>query len=61
MLRHSFLQSRSLRYQHQLRDSLFLTPAFVSFLPRKRGDLGIHMKRLLGPNFPAMLGNSLGL
>lgn len=30
-----FLQSRSLCYQHQLDDSLFLTPAFVSFLPRK--------------------------
>lgn len=60
MLHNSFLQSRSLHYQRQLHDSSFLTPAFVPFLPQKRGDLGVCLKWLLRTNFPAMLANSLG-
>lgn len=60
MLHNSFLQSRPLHYQHQLHDSSFLTPAFVPFLPQKRGDLGVCLKWLLRSNFPAMLSNNLG-
>lgn len=60
MLHNSFLQSRSLHYQHQLHDSSFLTPAFVPILPQKRDDLGVCLKWLCRTNFPAMLCNTLG-
>jgi len=48
MLCNSFLWSRSLCYQHQLQDSLFLTPAFVSFLPQRWGGCVFAWNSWLG-------------